>query len=350
MMNVSDLVSSKEAVLVFGSLNAKEEDRYHDRANIEPVQVFVDGEVRQIPYFNDWGDLGVSSMAMAMVNGSEPELYLTTGADLVRLRLIGSAEIAHFDIPSLRDVHEMTIINSTLWLANTGYDEAVGFDLREEKVSSRIKLEKFRLKTSATDRAATQDSGSYEEVDHFHCNQVFEGIDGKLYALVHHATGRQLITRIAKKLIKKQGDGGVVDLQSGRGIQLWLKAPHTVRIVNGEYWVFDSGNKTMNIYDAEWNLKRRVATAGWGRGAGLSNDMELFYAGMSEKRKRYQQPGDDSGGNIVQVFRTSDGECVGQLPISSGIEQINNIYIIPRTQALALLALQYSNVEPVSDY
>ena len=42
---------------------------------------------------------------------------------------------------------------------------------------------------------------------------------------------------------------------------------------------------------------------------------------------------------MVQVFRATDGDCVGQLPITSGIEQINNVYVIPRTLALALLDL-----------
>jgi hypothetical protein len=147
------------------------------------------------------------------------------------------------------------------------------------------------------------------------------------------------MTRIAKKLIKKQGDGGVVDLISGRGVQLWLKAPHTVRIVNGAYWVFDSGNMTMNVYDRDWRLQRRIPTAGWGRGADLSGDVRRYYAGISEKRKRYQEKGDDSGGNMVQVFSAADGDCVGRIPIVSGIEQINNVYTIPRSIALALLAL-----------
>lgn len=337
MIDVTDLVSSEEAVLVFGSLNAMEEDRYLGRDNIEPVQVIVDGAVRPIAFFNGWGEFGVSSMAM--IRGAQPELYLTTGNDLVRLRINDGAQIERFDIPSLRDVHEMALIDGTLWLANTGYDEAVGFDIREARVTRRIKLEQFRLKTSVTDRAEAQGSQPYEEIDRFHCNQVFEGVDGKLYALVHHATGRQLITRIAKKLIKKQGDGGVVDLMSGRGVQLWLKAPHTVRIVNGEYWVFDSGNTTMNVYDDAWRLVRRVPTAGWGRGADMSGDARLYYAGISEKRKRYQEQGDESGGNMVQVFRTADGDCIGNLPIPSGIEQINNVYVIPRPLALALLAL-----------
>ena len=338
MTDVADLVSSEEAILVFGSLNAKEEDRYLGRENIEPVQVILDGAVQQIPYFNCWGEFGVSSMAM--IRGAQPEIYLTTGSDLVRLRLNGGAQIERFEIPSIQDVHEMTLIDGTLWLANTGYDEAVGFDIREARVNRRIKLEQFRLKASVTDRTATQDSQSYEEIDHFHCNQVFEGMDGRLYALVHHAAGRQLIKRIAMKLIKKQGDGGVVDLLSGRSVQLRLRAPHTVRIVNGAYWVFDSGNKTMNMYDESWRLLRSVPTAGWGRGADLSADARLYYAGISEKRKRYQEQGDVTGGNMVQVFRAADGECVGRLPIASGVEQINNVYVIPRTLALALLDLR----------
>jgi hypothetical protein len=324
---VNEILPPDQAILVFGSLNAKLEDRYHSRSEINPVQLISDGKVIKLPFFNDWGEVGASSMVYQL--REEVVLYLTTGPDLIELRFGEKALSTQLEVANLKDVHEITLIDNLLWLANTGYDEVVAFDLSSRKVLHRIQLERFKLKTNLINKSLGNDETEWQEIDRFHCNQVFKGIDGNLYALVHHTTGKQLQTRIAKRLLKKQGDGGVIDLKSGKSIQLWLKAPHTVRIVNGEYWVFDSGGRAINIYSPDWRLKSKIATIGWGRGADLSNDGSLFYAGISEKRARYRESDDLPNKNMVQVFRTKDGVCVGQFIINDGIEQINNVYVIP---------------------
>ncbi len=332
-----EIIPSDQAILVLGSLNAKIEDRYHSRSEINPVQIFNDGKITKPSFFDNWGEVGVSSIVYQLHEGIA--LYLTTGPDLIELRLDENIITTPLEVDNLKDVHEITLIDNLLWLANTGYDEVVALDIKSRKVLHRIQLERFKLKTTLIDKPVSNDETESQEIDRFHCNQVFKGIDGKLYALVHHTTGKQLLTRIAKRLIKKQGDGGVIDLKTGKGIQLWLKAPHTVRIVNGEYWIFDSGNEAINVYSSDWRLKNKISTNGWGRGADLSKDGSLFYAGISEKRARYRESNDLPNGNMVQVFKTKDGACIGQINVSDGIEQINNIYVIPQYLADTLMRL-----------
>ncbi len=236
------LVASDEAVLVFGSMNAKLEDRCTQKSDLKPIQVIFDGQVLPVSYFDSWGKLGVSSMVMA--TSDVPTLYLTTGADLVEMRLDSHPKAVAIDIANLLDVHELSLVGNTLWLANTGFDEAVGFHLPSRQVTRRIKLEQFRLRTAVTERDTASEQGESKEVDRFHCNQLFCGIDQQLYALVHHVSGKQTITALAKRIIKKQGNGGVIDLGTGHRVQLGLHAPHTVRVIGDEYWLFDSGNMT----------------------------------------------------------------------------------------------------------
>jgi hypothetical protein len=162
-----------------------------------------------------------------------------------------------------------------------------------------------------------------------------------LYALVHHVTGKQLIRRIAEKFIKSQGNGGVINLSTGRVVPLRLRAPHSVRKVRGDYWLCDSGNATVNVYSPEWELKETIRAKGWGRGADTSEALGTFYLGISATRRRYLNV--VSSGrkvpNMVQVLSVADGSPVGEVEFSA-IEQINNVYTIPREMAAALLDLR----------
>jgi len=336
--NHRHLVGPEESILVLGSLNAKEEDRCHNRAEIRPVQVFIDGEVVPIAFFDDWGELGVSSVAQM---GGDA-LFLTTGSELVKINLRERGDLTRFNIQNLKDVHELTIINGSVWLANTGADEVLEFDIKDERVVERIQLAPFRLSSGAKRRSYGENQADVREVDRFHCNQVFKGLDGDLYVLVHHTSGRQLMTRIANKLVKRQGDGGVIDLGKGRGVPLGLRGPHSVRVVVDDYWVFDSGGGKINVYDRDWNAKKSIQMkgGGWGRGADVSRKSGLFYAGISETRKRYREDGEESSvGNMVEVFDPEECVSLGEIPIPHGIEQINNVYVISRPCAEALFNL-----------
>ena len=123
-----------------------DEDREHARSELQPVQLIVDGSIVKLAFVNSWGELGVSWITRLRDN--DRVLYLTTGSDLIELGLRARASIKEFRIPNLKDVHEMTLIGDLLWLANTGYDEAVAFDVPEKQVVQRIRLERFRLNTT----------------------------------------------------------------------------------------------------------------------------------------------------------------------------------------------------------
>ncbi len=331
------LVAPDEAVLVFGSLSSNVDDRCLQRSDIKPIQVIVDDEVIPAPYFQSWGELGISSMAMTVDH--EAPMYLTTGADLIEIRLNDQPEMVSIDIPNLRDVHELSIVGDTLWLANTGFDEAVGFHIPSRQVARRIKLEQFRLRTAVTVRSVPSEQDAPKEIDRFHCNQLFSGIDRNLYALVHHVSGKQSITQFAQKILKRQGNGGVINLESGKGVQLGLHAPHTVRVIGDEYWLFDSGKMTINVYDSSWSLDRRISIAGWGRGGDISRDSTRYFSGISAKRRRYRDSSENETGNLLQILCVATGKCLGEIPIP-GIEQINNVYTVSRSQAEALLKLR----------
>ncbi|TCK18163.1 uncharacterized protein DUF4915 [Thiogranum longum] len=342
MSTVKQLIPHDQALLVTGSLNAMEDDRGHDdRSLIHPVQIVLDGDVINCSCFDSLGELGVS--ALVVVQKDPLVTYITTGADLIELSIEndGSAQVRRIEIPALKDVHEMSLLDGVLWLANTGYDEAVAIDLDEKCVVKRIVLGKFRGKIRASLPSFT--GNDIQAVDRYHCNQVFQDINGKLCALVHHTSGKQLLKRIARKVIKSQGDGGVVDLDTGQAVSLSLKGPHSVRCVNGDYWVCDSGSRMLNVYDATWRLKNRLPTHGWGRGADFSKHHGLYYVGISAERKRYRDRPDYNDRNLIEVFKTDDGELLGEIPIVDGIEQINNVYLLQRGVVETLLGLKLSS-------
>ncbi len=325
------LIRKDECVMVVGSLNAKEEDRILYRNKIVPLQIInEDGEIKPLIYFNTWGELGVSSIDWY------PEKpftwYITTGND-VKIVDLKNRSVKKLKISRLKDVHEITIINNILWISNAYYDEVVGFDLKKNRLLKRIQLKTFQFDSKEIEEEI-EENQKFQVFDKFHCNQIFEGYEGNLYVLVHHVTGKQLIKKIAQKLIKSQGNGGVINFENKSYIRLALKAPHSVRKIANNYWVLDSGHSKLNIYNKEWKLKESINTSGWGRGADLSGVQELFYVGISATRKRYLGliPGGNMVPNMVQVFSVKKKYPIGEFIISN-VEQINNIYVISKEVA-----------------
>ena len=278
------LFHPEESLVVLGSLNAKMEDRELQRSEISPLQIISNGEVRPIPFFDSWGELGLSSMTW---HPDRPKIiYFSSGKDLIKVDLV-KQDIVPFVIDGLMDIHEMTRVDTTLWIANTGHDEAIAFDMASEKVIERIRLAKMHLSGIEIDHRKPSQNDELKVADKFHSNQVIDGFGEELFVLVHHVTGKQLVKRIAQKLLKEHGNGGIVDLRSGAAFSLKLKGPHSIRKIRDEYWLMDSGNATINIYTPQWTLKEKIATKGWGRGAAISHSLGLFYAGISATRKRY---------------------------------------------------------------
>jgi hypothetical protein len=230
----------------------------------------------------------------------------------------------------------------------------VAFDIVRERVSGRIDLSVYGSSPKIISHLAEDKDDSLElagdvrEIaEKFHCNQVFEGFDGSRYILVHYALGNsQLIRRAARRLLnKRQGNGGVINLDTGEVVSLGLKGPHTVRKVQGNYWICDSGRSRIDVYDPNWILRETISSKGWVRGADGSNSSGMFYMGISQFRKRYLalNPSVQQTPNMVQAISMETKEPVGEL-VLCGVERVTNVYILPKDAALAMLQLQSSLV------
>ncbi|MFI5171742.1 MAG: hypothetical protein ACHQFW_05090 [Chitinophagales bacterium] len=326
------LISSEKRILVIGSLNANPADREISRENIRSMQLIDhDQNIQPIKYFDSWGELGMSSLCW---DDDDPFThYLASSTEIFKLDLKGS-KFKKLDIPNLTDIHEITLIGNKIWISNTKHDEIVSYDIVNNRIEERINLSDFK--------SNTPEEGESEEdvevVDKFHCNLIFEGYEGDLYILVHHTSGRQLMKRIAQKFIKSQGNGGVVNIIKRKRHPLNFKAPHSVRKINNQYWVFDSGHFELKIYDKNWNFLRTMDTKGFGRGGDLDLERNIFYGGVSETRKRYLGlfPGGEAVPNMVQVISTGDYKIIGTIKIPN-IEQINNVYCLRKEVAESLL-------------
>jgi hypothetical protein len=349
------LVHQSEAVVVLGSLHAFLQDSKLERSKVRSVQIVLDGEAHHAPFFDPWGERGLISLAR---HPEQPTiLYAATSTKVLKVDL-QKQDVVDFEIPNLRDVHELTVIGDVLWIASTQGDEAVSFDISRERVLERVNLAMYGSTPKVTATTAEDDDAWHEDearelvvderdvVDKFHCNQVFEGFDGDQYALVHYVMGNQLrvtqlARRVARKVLRRQANGGVINLTTGQAIPLSLKGPHTVRKVRGEYWICDSANSQINVYDPDWNLKEKIPSKGWVRGADVSEPLGLYYVGISEFRRRYLavNPTIHQTPNMVQAISMETKAPVGELELS-GVEQVTNVYVFPREVALSMLDLE----------
>jgi hypothetical protein len=339
------LIHPSEALLVLGSLHAFPQDRQLERSEVRPVQIIADGKVHLARFFDSWGEWGVISVAWRPETPNT--LYAATETQLIKVDL-SEESIVDFEIPNLMDLHESTMIGNTLWLANTGLDEVVAFDVVREQVSERVNLSAYGSKLKFTSREIEDDgddlqlAGDVRAVEEkFHCNQVFQGYDGDPYALVPYVSGNSKLIRRAARKIKGQGNGGVINLATGQGVSLGFKGQHTVRKVRGDYWVCDSGRSNINVYDSRWNPKGTVPSKGWVRGADVSEKLGLFYVGISRFRKRYllMNPSVKQTPNMVQAISIDTRAPVEEL-VLSGVERVTNVYVIPKEVALAMIRLQ----------
>lgn len=337
---------ASEALLVLGSLHAFAQDRRLHRSGVRSMQVVLDGELRHAPFFDPWGEWGVVSFAWCRERPGVA--HVATGTELLKVDLAKRC-VTDLGVRDLQDVHELTPMGRMLWIANTGRDEIVAYDVARERVAGRVELFAYGstpeiipnpVEDGATDRQLATDVR--KESERFHCNQVFKGFDGHHYALVHYALGdSQLIRRAARRLAGRRGNGGVIDLDAERVIPLKLMGPHTLRKVGGGYRVCDSGRSTVNVYDRSWNLKAKIPSRGWVRGADVSEKLGIFYVGVSQFRRRYLalNPTARQTPNMVQAVSMETGETVGELTLSH-VERVTNVYVVPREIAESLLELR----------
>ena len=189
MTNNKNGLLFEQPVLMLGSLNAHIADRTLKKSDLISAQLFENDSVTPLHYFNGWGDSGLSSMDWIP---EQPNIiYITTGSDLIKLDLVKKNK-EELPIDKVKDIHEIKFVGRTLWLSNTGYDEAVAYDIDKKVVIERITLSQFRANS-------VQLKENVVTVDKFHCNQIFQGYDDQIYALVHHANGKQLLQDSVKK-------------------------------------------------------------------------------------------------------------------------------------------------------
>lgn len=322
-------------VLVVGSQNVKEEDRFLVRSDIRPVQLLRDGQFHPIPYFDEIGEFGVCAITW---DPNKPYvLYYSTGDNFVRLDLKDRIP-NEIEIEGLGGVHEVDYIDGLIYIANTRFDEIIVFNPLNDRVSKRITLADLTIKEFELRRKATEG----KVVDKYHCNQIFKGFDENIYFLAHHVTGRQFFQKIAGALLKNQGSGGVFNLNDSIAHNLSLKAPHSVTKVKGmEYWVFNSAYSTIQIHNKSWKQIDELEMSGFGRGACLSPNNSLLFAGVSPPRKRYIEFFKNQKRTFstkVDVFSTDEKNCIETINISN-MEQVSNLYLLSEDQVEHLLML-----------
>jgi hypothetical protein len=324
-------IDPSEAIVVVGALATKPADRNLERHQIHPVQVFTADGIAPVRAL-DCGEFGMSSLVIRPDAGI---VYASSGNDFFRLDL-ATGTITDLGI-TLKDSHEVTEIDGALWIANTGRDEAVVFDLATETVTSRIAVRSNRgaetapaASTTGSTTAAPGDGT--ETVDKFHANQIVRALDGRLYVLVHHVDGKQIVKYVAQRLVKMQGNGGVIELETGRPVALSLSGPHSIAAVGeNEQWICDSRAGVLRVYDRDWHEHAQIPCAGWGRGVSVSTRTGCLYVGISSIRKRYLQviPSSQHSQNMIQAFDIASRALAGDV-IVPNLETINNVYVVSR--------------------
>lgn len=316
------------ALVVAGSLSSNPADRSLNRSQVWPVQVIVDGEAHVAPLLREVGKRGISALAFVDPSDAAAPVFLTCGETLSEFRA-GNRTIRDCGLKALVDVHEISWERDRILLANTGNDEVVVFSPRGRECT-RLSLDPLRRHGGTP-----QEGVDRHVVDRFHANQAFRGLDGNLWALVHHVKGRQLLRSMLGGVIKSQGDGGVLNLDQSIGIDLNLAAPHSVRIVGEEYWLMNSGCREIVTYSRAWQKRCVISCLGWGRGLAICGD--IAYAGISPIRRRYHSLiGGPSSEPTIQALRISTGEPVAHATLFN-LEQVNNIYCVARSVGMALL-------------
>lgn len=289
----------------------------------------MDGRAHCVPFFRSVGEFGVSSFAFANPEDASAPMFYSSGADLWQLDSARRATLL-CDVRELVDVHEIGYERDRILIANTRRDEIASFQPRGGAVD-RLSLESFR------GRAGGLADPRESALDRFHVNQAFRGIDGHLWALVHHFEGWQLLRRVIGGVIKSHGDGGVLNLDTRSAINLRLAAPHSVRIVGGEYWLLNSGCNEIAVYSPTWEKRRTMPSAGWGRGLAVSG--EIAYVGISPLRRRYRPLADRSDQEpMIQAVHVSSGKSL-TCALLRNLEQVNNVYRVARALAESLVSL-----------
>lgn len=325
------------SLICLGSLNAKPADRNMGRDDVLPFQVVEAKKPYPFTHVSSLGELGISSLAV--LNAS---IFLCTGNELFEVSE-DDFSITQVPIPNMKDVHEISVIDGKLWLANTGANELVCYDPSLKRVSERVAL-----------RPLDMDPEARRFIIKYHCNQCFKDNDSNLLAVVHNVDGKQKYMPSRSKRIKRyrvpgalklQGKGGIINARTGEVMISGLRGPHSARqLKDGSYIVCDSGRFLLCHYDDKWQPIRTVSTKGWSRGVAISKS--FMYVGISVTRKRYLSVLPATVHNTVMVFDIDTLKPVDEIRIPS-IEQINNVYLM-QPQVRKWIQAKHSSPPPGS--
>lgn len=317
MNDTCKFIPPSHSLIALGNLNAKKQDRRLERSDILPVQVATSDGWIPIKGFSGYGDMGVSSMAFP--ERATDRVFFATSNELFCAHLT-QGRVEQIAIDGLKDIHELSVFEDDLWVANTGNDEVI-----RVSISSLREVDRIFLKSNEKEPSRAGDNF----VDRFHCNQVFFTENKQPVCLVHHVSGKQFFHKVAEKVLKTHGNGGVIPLTPGASsIFLNLKAPHSIRRVADRYWIFDSGARFIRVYSLDWEQIHSIPTRGWGRGAAVTADNTYFFAGISSTRSRYLSPGSEHVPNLVEVFSCVAMSKKAEVEIPN-IEQVSNLYLVP---------------------
>lgn len=313
----------KHDLLVLGSQNSKEEDQKLTRSEVRPVQMLSkDGKLKEISFFNDWGKVGVSSIAWD--ERFEGELFVSVNDEIRRLD-VAEKKYEKLELGTIGDLHDIHFLGDLLWISNTEYDEAIAYDPVKKEVVRRVSLDEYRRKLDSV----SKDEEIEKVKDRFHCNQVFRDYNGDLCVLIHSIHGWLLYRVLFEMLVKKQGEGGIINLDTKEVKELKLHSPHSVRKIKGEYWIQDSSGLTTKIFDQNWNHSDTIKTGGFGRGVDFSEEDNRVYIGLSATRKRYLRviPTSEYHSNRIFITTIDERKKLDEIPIPN-IEQLDNVYIL----------------------
>ena len=137
---------------------------------------------------------------MAFPEQATDRVFFATSNELF-CAYLAQGRVEQMAIDGLKDVHELSVFEDDLWVANTGNDEAI-----RVSISSLREVDRICLKSNENEPSRTDDNF----MDRFHCNQVFITENKQPVCLVHHVSGKQFLKKVAEKVLKTHGNGGII--------------------------------------------------------------------------------------------------------------------------------------------
>jgi DNA-binding beta-propeller fold protein YncE len=305
-------------ILVLGTLHTKEKDREMERDELKSVQYITENKSTHFEQLSMIGGKGVVSLE---VDAGSKQAYLSTDEQIYHYSY--DTGLRAIKQHNWSDIHEVTMCKNKVYVPNTGRDEVVVISQDTGKVQDIVDLSEYRT------NSLTIGERREKQTDTFHIAQVYQCSDGQLFGLVHHCSGVQIKKMLPNRIVKNQGSGGMININTGKSYDLGLKAPHSAIEVEDEVVIFDSANFKARIYDKRWDEVKSFDTSGFGRGADLNERTGMLYAGMSKARKRYLKymPVDTCGKNQIDVIDTDRFDIVRSIKVTN-VEQISNVYSI----------------------